>query len=49
MKKLYSQPTLVLISLECDDVLTMSSGDNDAPFVSVGKDTFIDKGWGGYY
>ena len=48
MKKEYVEPQLSVILLECDDVLT-ASGDNDAPFISVGKGTWIDDGWSGYY
>ena len=48
MKKAYFEPELTLIALDSEEVLT-ASGDNDAPFVSVGKDTWIDKGWSQYY
>lgn len=48
MKKVYFEPKLILVPLESEDILT-ASGDNDAPFVSVGKGTWIDDGWSGYY
>ena len=48
MKKTYLEPRLLLVLLESDDVLT-ASGDNDAPFISIGKDTWIDQGWSQYY
>ena len=48
MKKNYIEPEALLLCLAADDVLT-ASGDNDAPFISVGKDTWIDDGWSGYY
>ena len=49
MKKDYLEPKLTLVLLENEDVLTLSSGDNDAPFISVGGNTWIDDGWSGYY
>ena len=48
MKKNYMEPSVSLICLAEDDVLT-ASGDNDAPFISVGKGTLVDNGWSGYY
>ena len=48
MGKNYIEPEFSLIYLADEDVLTIS-GDNDAPFISVGKDTWIDDSWGGYY
>ena len=48
MKKNYIEPEASLILLADDDILT-ASGDNDAPFISVGRDTWIDNGWSGYY
>ena len=49
MKKKYREPLLWWIPVSDDDVLTMSSGDNDVPFVSGGDDHLIDQGWGKYY
>ena len=49
MKKAYSVPELCLITLENTDVLT-ASGDNDAPFISIGGGSGLgDKGWSNYY
>ena len=49
MNKNYLEPQLEIILLSHDDVLTASSGDNDAPFISVGGGTWIDDGWSKYY
>ena len=48
MKRKYLEPQFEIIVLASDDVLT-ASGDNDAPFISVGKETWIDDGWSQYY
>ena len=49
MKKTYNEPELLLITLDDADVLT-ASGDNDAPFISIGGGSGLgDKGWSNYY
>ena len=49
MKKTYIEPTFLLIELDGTDVLT-ASGDNDAPFISIGGGSGLgDKGWSNYY
>ena len=49
MKKNYTNPELLLVTLENTDVLT-ASGDNDAPFISIGGGSGLgDKGWSDYY
>ena len=49
MKKNYLEPQILCVLFEDEDVLTASSGDNDAPFISVGGGTWIDDGWSKYY
>ena len=49
MKKLYTQPCLEWILLQCEDVLTLSTGDNDVAFKKPSGDELIDQGWGKYY
>ena len=48
MARTYIEPDVLVVYLVKDDVLTVS-GDNDAPFISVGKSTLVDNGWSGYY
>ena len=49
MKKTYNEPELLFITLDNTDVLT-ASGDNDAPFISIGGGSGLgDKGWSNYY
>ncbi len=49
MKKTYFTPCLEWIVLQNDDVLTISSGDNDVAFSKPKGDELIDMGWGKYY
>ncbi len=47
-KKEYLEPQLFVLILEDEDVLT-ASGDNDAHFMSVGGNTWIDDDRSNYY
>ena len=49
MKKTYSAPSLEWIVLMNQDVLTLSTGDNDVAFSKPKGDELIDMGWGKYY
>lgn len=49
MKKLYTSPCLEWIALLNEDVLTLSTGDNDVAFKKPQGDELIDLGWGKYY
>ena len=48
MKQTYLSPELSVMHFSDEDVLTSSSGDNDAPFMPPTSNS-QDEGWSGYH
>ena len=48
MKK-YHSPMLECIGFQVEDILTSSTGDNDAPFIPPTSPEPGDNGWSGYH